>query len=139
MKSIKPGRGPSMMGAIGGIGAALFGVFWVIAAIAMGGWFMAPFGIIFIVMAVITSVYDYKNATSKNRHSIIDIVDESEEPDPFNEYYGGKDRQEEDDAYIDQENLQEDGYVVTTQFCPYCGTKAAPQYEFCRKCGKRLP
>lgn len=30
MKSIKPGRGPSMMGGISALFAALFGVFWII-------------------------------------------------------------------------------------------------------------
>ena len=24
-------------------------------------------------------------------------------------------------------------------FCPYCGTKAKEGYEYCRRCGKRLP
>ena len=53
MKSIKPGRGPSMMGGIIGIAVALFGVFWTILAIAGGAWFMAPFGIIFVVIAAV--------------------------------------------------------------------------------------
>jgi len=36
MKSIKPGRGPSMMGGIAGVFVAVFGVFWTIMATAMG-------------------------------------------------------------------------------------------------------
>ena len=56
MKSIKPGRGPSMMGGIIGIAVALFGVFWTIFAIAGGAWFMAPFGIIFVVISLINQV-----------------------------------------------------------------------------------
>ena len=78
------------MGAVGGIAAALFGVFWCIAAAAMGAWFMIPFGLIFIGMAVYGAKYDYHNATSEDRYSIIDIVNEDEEIDPLNEKYGRK-------------------------------------------------
>ena len=53
MKSVKPGRGPSMMGGIIGIFVALFGVFWTVMAIASGAAIMAPFGIIFVVIAII--------------------------------------------------------------------------------------
>ena len=35
MKSIKPGRGPSMMGAIVGIAIAVFGILWTIGAADM--------------------------------------------------------------------------------------------------------
>ena len=34
MKSIKPGRGPSMMSGIAGIGAVIFGIFWTIMAVS---------------------------------------------------------------------------------------------------------
>ena len=36
MKSIKPGRGPSMMGGLGSIFAGVFGVIWTMAAVQMG-------------------------------------------------------------------------------------------------------
>ena len=39
MKSIKPGRGPSMMGGVGSVIAAIFGVFWTIGAVQMGARF----------------------------------------------------------------------------------------------------
>ena len=48
MKHIKPGRGPSAMGGIGAVAAAVFGIFW--TAIAPG--FMKAFGVIFIVIAI---------------------------------------------------------------------------------------
>ena len=79
MRSIKPGRGPSMMGAVGAIGAAIFGVFWIGMAISMGAPIIIPaFGVIFIGMAIAQAVYNYKNATSKNRYSAFDITDEQE-------------------------------------------------------------
>ena len=36
MKSIKPGRGPSMMNAAGAVFAAIFGVLWIIMTVKMG-------------------------------------------------------------------------------------------------------
>ena len=36
MKSIKPGRGPSMMGAVGAAFAVVFGIIWTMAAASMG-------------------------------------------------------------------------------------------------------
>ena len=35
MKHVKPGRGPSAMGAMGAIFTALFGVIWTVAAASM--------------------------------------------------------------------------------------------------------
>lgn len=39
VKSIKPGRGPSAMSAIGSVFAVVFGIFWTIMSAKMG----APF------------------------------------------------------------------------------------------------
>jgi hypothetical protein len=90
MKSIKPGRGPSKLSAIGYTAAAVFGVMWCIIAGSMGAGMMIPFGVFFIIFAICGAVYSYKNATSDNRYSIVDIVDESEESDPLNQKYGKK-------------------------------------------------
>lgn len=126
MKSIKPGRGPSFMGGVMGIAGALFGVFWTVMAIAGGAWFMAPFGLIFIGVAVYNTIYNFKNATGKNRYSEYDIVDESEEPDPWDEKFG---------------NIRKEEKVSVTaaKYCPYCGEKAEKDYRFCSSCGRELP
>ncbi len=158
MKSIKPGRGPSMMGGIGSVFAALFGVFWTIMAINIGGGFMAIFGLIFIGMAFVMAVYNFKNATGENRYSSYDIVDENEEIDPFNERFGkkysqkkfeagGYDNEDSKDSYnrndynadilgkVDSnEKNSDDSY-----FCPYCGAPVEGDYAYCNKCGKKLP
>ncbi len=126
MKSIKPGRAPSAMGVWGAIVAAIFGVFWIFTAVSMGAPMMFPvFGILFVITAVITGIYHYRNATGKKRYSAFDITEDGEEPDPFNERFG------EQAPY---DNAQPD-FVA---FCPYCGTAAAANYVFCRKCGKKL-
>lgn len=119
MKSIKPGRGPSMMGAFGSAAVTVFGVFWTIMAMSMGApIFFALFGIIFVVMGIAQTVYNFKNATSKERFSAFDITDSSEEPDPLNEFFAGN---------------------HTEAFCPYCGAEAEKDYQYCAKCGKKLP
>ena len=139
MKSIKPGRGPSAMGALGGIFAAVFGVIWTIAAVGMGApWFFGLFGVCFVAMAVAGTVYNYKNATGKNRYSAFDIVDEHEESDPFNDRFGytrdarGAEDPAQYDTVYDEEGSE-------SNFCPYCGAPAGPEFEFCNKCGKKLP
>ena len=119
MISIKPGRGPSMMGGFMGVIAALFGVFW--TAIAPG--VMKLFGVLFIVVAVVQAVYNFKNASAKNRYSSFDVVDSREEPDPLNQKYGTTDPQRSKEE---------------TNFCPYCGAPAEDTYSFCRRCGKSL-
>ncbi len=88
MKSIKPGRGPSFMGGVMSILVGLFGVVWTVIAASAGGGFFALFGIIFIAVAVVQAIYNFKNATGKNRYSAFDITDSSEEPDPLNERFG---------------------------------------------------
>lgn len=132
MKSIKPGRGPSMMSGVGSIFVALFGVFWTITAVSMGAWFMVSFGLIFIGIAVFQAVYNFKNATGENRYSAFDIVDETEETDPLNERFGAKKASE-------YQSFETKAFEDDSEFCPYCGVKVSKEFEFCHKCGKRLP
>ena len=120
MKSIKPGRGPSMMSGISCILVALFGIGWTVIAAATAP-FMAFFGLIFVAMAVVMAVYNFKNAKSKNRYSAFDIVDSREESDPLNERYGAQSRKPD------------------ANFCPYCGIPVTGEYKFCPDCGRKLP
>ncbi|MBR2155424.1 MAG: zinc ribbon domain-containing protein [Clostridia bacterium] len=126
MKSVKPGRGPSGMNAIGAVISVIFGIFWTIAAISMGAPGMFPlFGVLFIIMGIVNAVYHYKNATGENRYSAYDITEEGEEPDPLNVRFG------------EQQQTYYSG--TTARFCPCCGRNANSDYEFCPGCGKRLP
>lgn len=132
MKSIKPGRGPSKLSAVGSILAAVFGVFWCIVAGSMGAWFMIPFGLIFIVFAIYQAVYHHHNATSEDRYSVIDIVDSEEESDPLNEKYG---RQEKPAQTVGPEGIP----GTSVAYCPYCDKPVEGDFDFCPKCGKKLP
>ena len=129
MKSVKPGRGPSMMGGIGSIFAAVFGLIWTCGAASMGapGFFLL-FGVVFIGIGVVNAVYSFKNAAGENRYSAYDIVDSSEEPDPLDERFG---RQAEESA----PDVPSDGFA----YCPYCGAKLGEGFTFCGKCGRELP
>ncbi len=144
MKSIKPGRAPSMMGAFGSAAAAVFGVFWTIMAVNMGApIFFALFGVIFVVLGIVQAVYNYKNATGKERFSTFDITDDSEEPDPLNEYFG-KRQAERSDSHAHAGNGgnlndSEEGGARADAFCPYCGAETEKEYLYCTKCGRKLP
>lgn len=111
----------------------VFGIIWTGATIAMGAPFFFPlFGLAFIGIGIYNAVFNYKNATSKNRYSEFDIVDSEEESDPLNEKYGCCDTARA--AEQERRDSVSDG-----GFCPYCGTKAEGGYVYCHKCGKKLP
>ncbi|MEL7571333.1 MAG: zinc ribbon domain-containing protein [Eubacteriaceae bacterium] len=141
MKSIKPGRGPSMMGALGSVAAAIFGVFWTIGAASMGapGFFVA-FGFVFVLLGIVQAVYNFKNATGENRFSEFDITDGTEEPDPLNEFFSKE-------GYTADSRDNTNGSKTTMSqmdlgekiFCPYCGAEAEKDFTYCTKCGKKLP
>ena len=127
MKSIKPGRGPSMMSGAVGILMMCFGIGWTVIA-AFAFWPMAIFGLIWTGIVAVSTIYNFKNATGKNRYSQFDIVNSNEEPDPLNERFGDK------KVSLDTEKPDTD-----SNFCPYCGTAVDKDFEYCNKCGKKLP
>ena len=123
MKSIKPGRGPSMIGGIMGIFMILFGIVWTAIASRLNP-IMLVFGILWTGIAIVQTVYSFKNATSQNRFSQVDITDAEEETDPLQEKYG-----ENKDKPVSEK----------VRFCPYCGAPAEGDFQYCPKCGKKLP
>lgn len=129
MKSIKPGRGPSLMSGIVGIFMICCGIGWTILA-SQTHWSATLFGICWTCIAIATTVYNFKNATNKIRYSEFDITDEFEESDPLNERFGS--RNESRETILNGEKRK-------SRYCPYCGTAVKDNYEFCNNCGKRLP
>ena len=94
--SVKPGRGPSALSALGGIGAVIFGIFWTILAFSITrnspfpvvGVIFPLFGVGFVLFGICRVVYDWRNATSPERNSLLDVLPEEEEPDPLNRRFG---------------------------------------------------
>ena len=141
-----------MMQGISSIGVALFGVIWTIVAASMGGGIFALFGVVFVGIAIVQAVYNFKNATGENRYSAFDITEGNEEPDPLNERYGvgGQNtyestarevysagyREKDETAYGD---TQETSPYRDSVYCPYCGTKVDKEFVYCNQCGKKLP
>ena len=105
------------MGGIIGIFMICFGVFWTALASQASGFF-ALFGVLWTGIAVVQTVYNFKNATGKNRYSQYDITDSGEEPDPLNEKFGNAD---------EAEGVND---ISESSFCPYCGTKVLENFEY---------
>lgn len=159
MKSIKPGRGPSMMGGFAGILVAAGGLVWTVSAASMTGSILAVlFGLCFTALAVGQTVYHFHNATEENRYSAYDITDGAEEPDPFSQRYGrgGTLNGEPMDGGMEGGNYSGSGdgenrsggggsgnrFSGTdgaARFCPYCGARLDGDFVFCPKCGREVP
>jgi hypothetical protein len=134
MYSIKPGRGPSLMGGIGGIAAAIFGVIWTIGAASMGApGFFVLFGVVFVGMATAGVIYNFYNATQKNRMSDFDITSANEESDPIAQALGHS---------SDTPDRKRSGSGFPRKFegdfCPFCGANVRSEFDFCPKCGKDI-
>lgn len=139
MKSVKPGRGPSAMGAIGGVLTAVFGVFWIIFAVNIGAPGIFPlFGVIFIIAALVNAVYNFKNASGANRMSVYDITDETEEPDPLQERFHRKAGNA--GGTVNNPDISEtsQGGKDTVNFCPFCRCELKENFRFCPKCGSDI-
>lgn len=129
MKSIKRGRGPSMMDGMGGIIGAIFGVCWTIGAASLGApGFFVFFGVVFIAIALANAAYSFANATRKNRFSEYDITDEQEEPDELNRYFGSQDA-----GHMDERPTAD-----AANYCPFCGEAVEADHRFCSHCGRKL-
>ena len=101
MKSVKPGRGPSLLGGAASAIAAVIGVVWIAVAASMDApVYFCLFGVVFVVLAIAHALYDLYNATAKRRFSLFDVTEEGEEPDPL---------------------AREDGSGGVEAFCTACG------------------
>lgn len=133
MKSIKPGRFNSAQGALGALLGVVFAIFWTVMARRMGAPFFFPlFGVFFIIICLTELYKNIHNATQKDRYSEYDITDGREELDPWDE----KLKRSENSDY------RGDGYRIkegTAAYCPYCGSELGSDFEFCPKCGRKLP
>jgi hypothetical protein len=131
MHSIKPGRGPSAMGAVGGVIAIFVGIGWTIMTISMMGnapaafrIFFALFGVAFVVIGIANVVYNLYNASNSNRLSAFDITSGEEEPDPLNLAVGSirkltalsNGEETTEDKLRELQELREKGLVTETEY-----------------------
>lgn len=123
MRSVKPGRGPSMMSGVVGLFMIGFGILWTVIAFSQVGVLFGLFGLLWTGIAVVQTVYCFSNAKRKHRFSEFDVVDDGEEPDPWNQKYGSPSAPRK----------------AAGGFCPYCGAETQPDFDFCRGCGRKLP
>ena len=114
-KEKKAGKAMTIGSCVFGI---IFSIFWCIATVAIGAWFMLLFGIPFLGMMVYQlyiciqySKEDKKKAPRK-------------EAEPW-------------DQPLRQSAPGQSG--GEGKFCPYCGGNIQEGFEFCPKCGRRQP
>lgn len=155
-KSLKPGRGPSFMGGVGSVISIIFGIIWTAMAVQISagapggiGSIFPLFGILFIVAGIVNAIYHFRNATSPERYSLMDITYSESEPDPLNEKYGRRslldgDASSESESASDLVRAGAGGERTPerpkgNRFCPYCGQAVAEDYRFCPSCGRDLP
>jgi hypothetical protein len=137
MYSIKPGRGPSLMGCVGAAVVAVFGVIWTVSASGAG----APsvftlFGIVFVVAAIAGGIVNLYNATSRNRFSTYDITTHREESDPIAEALDLHPKEQGEERRPPP--APGDPRRVEGDYCPYCGGAVDDDFDFCPKCGKDI-
>lgn len=126
------GREPSFIGGVMGIVAALFGLFWTFTVLSNGGGMFGLFGLLFVGIGVLNAVRNFRNAFSKKRRSEFDVVDEWEEPDPWNERFGDK-------GFYEENTFNGETVSDGNAFCPYCGNAVERNFRFCNNCGRKLP
>jgi hypothetical protein len=129
MYSVKPGRGPSLMGAIIAVVVGLPCIFFFLSTAIRE---KAPGIIIFFCFAflvmLLTGIFaSLYNATAKNRVSAYDITTSAEESDPF--------------ACLapSPNSSPATRQAVASPFCPFCGAAVQSEFKFCPQCGKPQP
>jgi hypothetical protein len=123
------------MGGIGAIIAAGFGIFWIVITASTGAPSFFPcFGFVFIAVAVLSGIYHFYNASSRNRMSTFDVTTGEEESDPIAEALDLSRGEEEKEGISHGEGPRE----IEGDFCPYCGTRVEADFDFCPKCGKDI-
>lgn len=142
--SVKPGRGPSLMGGFASLAGAAFGVFWTLMASKMGApGFMVGFGVIFILIGLGQAFYNFYNAGSRERMSTFDITTPGEEGDPIARAMGYEKtppprKRMSPQPFPPKENAPENKRRIPGEFCPFCGEKVQDDFDYCPKCGKDI-
>ena len=132
MYSLKPGRGPSLIGAVVALVIGVpFCIFWIsIAVTKHAPVFFVFFGLAFLVLTLVMVGMGFYNATSRNRISQYDITSSGEERDPFERLASSP------TSGSDPGSASAGGAHPAEGFCPFCGAKLDRGFNYCPKCGK---
>lgn len=132
MYSVKPGRGPSLMGGIASLVIMILGL-------CFAGEFLntnppppvKAFFVVWVLFGISGAIGGFYNAFAKNRFSEHDITKPQTEPDPIAKALG----------FEQSANVPTQGNIPPTgiNYCPFCGTRVSPDYVCCPVCGKNLP
>ena len=132
--SVKPGRGPSLVGGVGALAVAGFGVLWTIFAFAITrdapsavGTIFPLFGVLFVLLGLGMAAYNFYNAGAKNRMSVVDVT--RDEPDPLDPRRRTTAERDEPDRRPGNDGAK---------FCPQCGKPVDAEYDVCPACGHDL-
>jgi hypothetical protein len=176
--SVKQGRGPSFLGGIAGIFMTVIALFIAISFSRTSKHFDSDFfgpgprlfnyiPILFVFIGIVVTIYNFYNVFARNRLSQIDIMDQNQEPDPFNSMFSGRSvqyRRDDEDLMLDHLSKREnrgrrrDPVNMQTRrkpelarsppgssrrriegdFCPYCGKKVSKDFDFCPGCGSDI-
>jgi len=169
MKSVKPGRGPSMLGGIMAICMAVFGILWIIGASSITGEFGGTsFEGDFMVsgMDIVTdsdfgmmgggfgtdpfdtfgSIFPLFGVVFVIIAIVIAVYNfNNATAHNRNTEFDIVDGSDEPDPLNERfgGDCDDDTHSETESgdalFCPYCGTPVDDDYLFCKRCGKQLP
>ena len=128
--AVKPGRAPSLLGALASLGISIVGVVMLISAFRKGEAFVILFMVVFCTIAISGLIYNVYNAFERNRFSQYDLVPSAQEPDPLAGALGY-----ENPAASRQPASRR---RFPGNHCPFCGAQAAETVDFCPSCGKDI-
>ena len=114
------------MGGVGSIGMVVFGILWTVLVFEGTkdtqfpgiGIIFPLFGVVFVVLGIARAAYNFKNATSRDRFSLVDITEPGEESDPFDAMVGIKPRREEsvEDKLTELKELRAKGLISDSEY-----------------------
>lgn len=95
-----------------------FGMFWTMMAASLGApiWF---FGLFFVAIGVVILVSNIRELVAFRR-APKQVGSVSDSRTPYDSDYYGSDSMRGSD------------------FCPYCGARAGLDFEYCKKCGRKI-
>ena len=128
---IKAGRSVSAIGIIMGIVGIVFVIGWIGMILNLsrpwdneiepGVLFLLVFGVMFLIVVIVITVFYARNTFAKKRPSILDI--EEETGNELN-VQGSTENRTTSDGEIN--------------FCVYCGGKVKKEFTYCPACGKKI-